>query len=260
MTFPQTLPASSKLIRIGCAGWSLRSAQLDLFGDGDSHLSRYATRFDTVEINSSFYRPHQTRTYERWAASVPDDFRFSVKLPKTITHQARLVESEELIDRFAGEVVGLGKKLGGILVQLPPSLAFDNAVATRFFSALRKRLSAPIACEPRHATWFLPEARELWRSLGITRVAADPPRVAEGAHPDGEGSWRYWRWHGSPRVYYSPYSDADLQGLALSVRATVRSGRTAWCIFDNTTLGHATTDAIRLHELCAEPALPPVRK
>ncbi len=260
MAFLQTLPAPSKLIRIGCAGWSLRSTQRDLFGDGDSHLARYATRFDTVEINSSFYRPHQTRTYERWAASVPDDFRFSVKLPKAITHQARLVEADGLIDQFAGEVVGLGEKLGGVLVQLPPSLACDIAIATRFFSALRKLLSAPIACEPRHASWFLPEARALWQSLGIARVAADPPRVAEGAHPDGEGAWRYWRWHGSPRVYYSPYADADLQRLAVAMRATVRSGRTAWCIFDNTALGHATTDAIRLLELCAEPAKPSVRE
>jgi uncharacterized protein YecE (DUF72 family) len=243
------------LIRIGCAGWSLRSAQLGLFGEGDSHLARYATRFNAVEINSSFYRSHQRRTYERWAASVPEDFHFSVKLPKAITHQARLVDTQRLIDQFTAEVIGLGKQLGGLLVQLPPSLPFNAIVATTFFSALRERLDAPIACEPRHGSWFVPEVNELWRSLGVTRVAADPPRVADGGHPEGSAPWSYWRWHGTPHVYYSSYAEADLRDLAATLRSTAYSGRRAWCIFDNTALGHAITNAIRLLDLCVDSRL-----
>lgn len=242
--------AKSGSIRIGCAGWSVRSSQGALFGDGDSHLARYATRFDTVEINSSFYRPHHTQTYTRWAASVPKDFRFSVKLPKAITHQARLVDADAAIARFADEVAGLGDKLGGVLVQLPPSLAFEAKIADAFFTTLRSRILAPIACEPRHASWFVPDVDQLWRAHAITRVAADPARLPEAAHVGGAGPWRYWRWHGSPRIYYSAYDDAVLQALASELRAHAQAGRTAWCIFDNTALGHAVTDAMKLQRLC----------
>ena len=77
-------------VRIGCAGWTIPTEHSAVFGGEGTHLQRYASRFSCVEINSSFYRPHRTTTYARWAASVPDNFRFSVKLPKTITHEQRL--------------------------------------------------------------------------------------------------------------------------------------------------------------------------
>jgi len=100
-------------------------------------LARYATRFSVVEINSSFYRPHQQRTYERWAASVPAAFRFSVKLPKAISHEAALRGCGPALDRFLEETAGLGRKLGGVLLQLPPSHAFDARVAAGFFGYQR---------------------------------------------------------------------------------------------------------------------------
>src|SRR5690554_5249594 len=118
----------SSPVRIGCAGWSIPSRHKHLFGEGGSHLARYATRFDVTEINSTFYRPHQPRTFERWAASVPARFRFSVKLPRQITHEARLLRTGDALTEFFDGVAGLGKKLGGVLVQLPPSLAFDARV------------------------------------------------------------------------------------------------------------------------------------
>ena len=108
-------------------------------------MQRYAARFNAVEINSSFYRPHQTATYSRWAASVPEHFRFSVKLPKTITHQQRLAGCAGLLDDFLAQAGGLGEKLGCLLVQLPPSLAFDTAVAQEFLRALRQRHGGPVA-------------------------------------------------------------------------------------------------------------------
>ena len=80
-------------ILIGTAGWSLPGAHFGLFPRDGSHLERYATRFSCVEINSSFYRPHRQETYARWAASVPENFRFAVKMPRTITHHARLLPS-----------------------------------------------------------------------------------------------------------------------------------------------------------------------
>lgn len=237
-------------VRIGCAGWSIATAHAHLFGAGDSMLARYATRFDTVEINSCFYRHHQPKTYERWAATVPPDFRFSTKLPRAITHEARLVGAEDVLLRFVDEIAALGPKLGGVLVQLPPSLRFDPAVAEPFFTRLRDVIGVPVACEPRHATWFAPEVDRLWARYAVARVAADPARLPKAARVAGEGAWNYWRWHGSPQIYYSAYDDAVLEALAGDIRAHGKTGRAAWCILDNTALGHATTDAVKLQQLC----------
>lgn len=246
------LPAAnhpSRPPRIGCAGWSIPGVHARLFGAGDSVLARYATRFDVVEINSSFYRPHRHATYARWAATVPPGFRFSVKLPRTITHEARLRGSGALLDRFAGEVSGLGRKLGGLLVQLPPSLVFDARVAATFFAMLRRRFAVPIACEPRHASWFDTAADRLWVRHRIARVAADPSLVPGSDVVAGAGPWRYWRWHGAPRMYYSAYDDAALAALAAAVRAGTPARATPWIIFDNTAHGHAIADAARLQAL-----------
>lgn len=238
--------ASDSPVRIGCAGWSLASRQVALFGAGGSVLARYATRLDVVEINSSFYRPHRRQTYERWAAGVPAHFRFSVKLPRAITHEAGLRGCGAALDAFTEQVGGLGGHLGGVLVQLPPSLVFDARVAQAFFAMLRRRLAVPVACEPRHASWFSPRAEALWRRHRIARVAADPAPHPEAAMPGGAGDWIYWRWHGSPRMYYSAYDDGRLDALAQAALAAARRARPVWCIFDNTAHGHATTDALGL--------------
>src|ERR1041385_8233570 len=113
-------PIASVQPYIGCAGWSIPTAHARLFGDGGSMLARYATRFNAVEINSCFYRPHQRKTYQRWADSVPADFRFSVKIPKLISHELALRHSGAALDRFLGEVGGLSDKLAGVLLQMPP--------------------------------------------------------------------------------------------------------------------------------------------
>ena len=244
---PATRPSHAP--RIGCAGWSIPGVHARLFGAGDSALARYATRFDAVEINSSFYRPHRHATYARWAASVSPGFRFSVKLPRSITHDARLRGARALLDQFEGEVSGLGRKLGGVLVQLPPSLVFDARVAATFFAMLRRRFAVPIACEPRHASWFGAAADRLWARHRIARVAADPSPVTGADVAAGVGPWRYWRWHGAPRMYYSAYDDAALAALAAAVRAATPARTTPWIIFDNTAHGHAVADAARLQAL-----------
>src|SRR5690242_8281310 len=105
---------------IGTAGWSLPRDQQRHFPAGDSHLARYAQILPAVEINSTFYRPHRAATFERWAATVPRSFRFSVKLPRAITHDHRLRHSARLLDSFLTDLEPLGHKLGCLLVQLPP--------------------------------------------------------------------------------------------------------------------------------------------
>lgn len=231
---------------IGTAGWSIPRAQQRRFPAGESHLARYAKVLPAVEINSTFYRPHRASTFERWAASVPREFRFSVKIPRTITHDQRLVSSAKLLKSFLADLEPLGARLGCLLVQLPPSLAFDARVARTFFTALRKQFERGIALEPRHASWFCEPADQLLKKFKVARVAADPPRAEVDAEPGGWPGLAYFRLHGSPRIYYSSYEDAVLDALAIKLRALQRRRIPTWCVFDNTALGAATGNALRL--------------
>jgi uncharacterized protein YecE (DUF72 family) len=234
------------LIRIGTAGWSIPKPHAAAFPAGGTHLQRYARRFSAVEINSSFYRPHKPATYARWADSVPPDFRFAVKVPREITHTRKLVAVAEPLDRFLDEVRALGDRLGPVLVQLPPSLDFDEAIAGRFFDAFRARFDGSIACEPRHGSWFSDRAEALLLDHRIARVAADPALVPRVAVPGGWPGLAYRRLHGSPRMYYSGYKPVFLDTTATAMRETSESTQEYWCIFDNTALGEATHDALAL--------------
>lgn len=230
---------------VGTAGWSLpRAVQEDFAGEG-THLVRYARVLPVAEINSSFHRPHRASTYAKWAAAVPDYFRFSVKVPKTITHQRKLVDTAALLDIFLAECAGLGAKVGCLLVQLPPSLAFDAAVASTFFRLMRERVTLPIALEPRHESWFGDEPAALLVERRVTRVAADPARVPAAGERGGWDRLAYWRLHGSPRTYFSSYDADYLALLGESLRASAAL-RPTWCIFDNTASGAAAADALQL--------------
>jgi uncharacterized protein YecE (DUF72 family) len=232
------------MIRIGTAGWSVPAAYRHRFPDSASQLEKYAARLTAVEINSSFYRPHRRTTYERWAASVPADFRFAVKLPRTITQHNALHDYGDLLDRFLAEASGLGDRLGVLLVQLPPKLVYDKGVAAAFFRDLA-RAGVSVACEPRHPSWFTPQADDTLKRMNVARVAADPPRAPSDGEPGGNRGFAYWRMHGSPRIYYSDY---DQEALA---RLAGRLQDSDWCIFDNTAAYHALGNALRLQELTA---------
>lgn len=227
---------------VGTAGWSIPASDAARFEPGGSALQRYASRFGGVEINSSFHRPHRRTTWERWADSVPESFRFAVKLPKTVSHERRLVDCGDLLARFLDESVGLGDRLAILLLQLPPKLAFDAEVAESFLTALTASTPARVVCEPRHASWFEPGPEDLLARLEVARVAADPAIVPAAALPGGWRGLAYWRLHGSPRIYRSSYDDGRLDDHAALLRAEER----AWCIFDNTAASAATGDALGL--------------
>lgn len=232
--------------RIGCAGWSLPAVLQGEFGAEGSHLERYGARLNACEINSSFYRPHGFDTYRRWGDSVPAGFRFSVKLPQAITHDSRLAGCDGAIGDFLAQAQGLGDKLSCVLVQLPPSLAFDAQACGDFFEALRARWDGGVACEPRHASWFTSRADALLRRHRVARVLADPVRHAAGAMPGGYRGLTYLRLHGSPRVYYSAYPPDLIAALAARIRMAERDGTEVWCMFDNTASGAAAGDALAL--------------
>src|SRR5260370_16441635 len=145
-----SLAHSPGTVRVGCAGWGLADGGAGPFPGEGTHLARYSQVLTCVEINSSFYRPHRADTYARWRDSVPSTFRFSVKIPKAITHDARLAGCEPLLDIFFESTTQLGSTLGCLLVQLPPSLAFDPDTAETFFTSMLERANIPIALEARH--------------------------------------------------------------------------------------------------------------
>lgn len=232
-------------VRVGCAGWALSSKVASAFPGEGSHLERYAKVFPCVEINSSFYRPHQEKTYRRWADSVPASFRFSVKMPRTITHERRLQAVEEPLEAFLQQAGGLGNHLGCLLVQLPPSLALDVKIATGFFSALRRATRMPVACEPRHASWFTDRGAAVFDEAGVSCVWAHPSPVADAEPPD-DGRLLYLRLHGTPQVYYSAYDEPFIRSIAQRMEQARHSGKDVWCIFDNTARGEAVPNALSL--------------
>jgi uncharacterized protein YecE (DUF72 family) len=233
------------IVRVGCAGWSLLKEFSETYPNEGTHLARYAARFPAVEINSSFYKPHRPATYARWAASVPADFRFSVKVPKSVTHERRLMDVNAVIDRFLEEATQLEGSLGPLLVQLPPSLAFSAPLAEGFFAALRDRFEGDIAFEPRHASWFQPKVERLLTKYRMARAAADPAAVPAAAKPGGWDGLVYYRLHGSPKIYYSEYSGEYIGTIAKMLTLAAQSSA-VWCIFDNTALGSATVNALDL--------------
>jgi uncharacterized protein YecE (DUF72 family) len=232
---------------VAIAGWSIRKEQKDWFAPEGSHLERYASRFGAVEINSSFYSAHKRDTYQRWAESVPASFRFAVKMPKRLTHESCLEDTGAALKQFIHEIGGLGRKLRCVLVQLPPSLAYDPRTVETFFAALRARYRGPVACEPRHPTWFTGAADRRLDAHGIGRVAADPSCGEGGDEPGASNRIAYFRLHGSPVMYHSSYPDEYLDRLAARMRELARD-RLVWCVFDNTARGAATANGLQLRE------------
>lgn len=220
------------------------------FDQPGAHLARYSRRFRCAEINSSFHRPHAATTYAKWRDSTPADFRFAVKVPRSITHDLALQDAREPLVTFLGQVEGLGEKRGPLLVQLPPSLALDVGVVTRFLELLRELDEGPVVCEPRHATWFSQGASALLARYGVSRVAADPPPVPEAALGGGDPRIGYWRLHGSPRKYWSRYDEGAIARLAATLRRNTIA-KDVWCVFDNTASGAALENARELQERVA---------
>jgi uncharacterized protein YecE (DUF72 family) len=230
-------------LRLGTAGWNVPAACRDQVGGDGSHLARYARVMNAVEINTSFYKPHRRQTYEKWATTTPADFRFSVKVPQIVTHMDDFMPGD--IARFMDETSGLGEKLAVYLVQFPPSKAFDEKAAALLFCQLKSLTRISLVCEPRHASWFTDDVDRWLTEQKISRVAADPARIDGADAPGGWAGIRYFRLHGSPRIYYSSYEDAYLRDLKLRLTDDA-SRRDVWCIFDNTASGAALENVLRL--------------
>lgn len=238
------------MIVVATAGWSVPRAVAASFAGDGTHLARYARVLRGAEINTSFYRDHSTETYKRWAQQVPRGFRFAVKLPRSVTHDGRLRAARRPLQEYFAGIAGLGQRLGPLVVQLPPSLAYEARVARTFFSQLRELHDGPVVCEPRHASWFQPQAEALLARYRIGRVAADPAIVPAAAQPGGWTGTVYYRLHGSPRKYWSIYEPLRLAQWAQALETAPR-GTLAWCVFDNTASSGAAANALQLLDMLA---------
>lgn len=222
---------------VATAAWSIPKTVADRFAAEGSGLSRYASVFDGVEVNSTFYRRHKPSTFARWADSVPEGFRFAVKIPKEITHGRAMKDIGAPFDIFLQDTAPLGEKRGPLLCQLPPFLAFNPNIEAAF-DAMRTAYAGPLVIEPRHRSWASDPARGLLRKYGIDRVLADPPLVwpvKDFPHPP-----RYVRLHGKPKVYYSSYTDKEIDAFAGLLAPE------SWCVFDNTASGAAIVNALTM--------------
>ena len=226
---------------IATAAWSIPGKVTSRFAEEGSALIRYASVFDGVEINSTFYRRHKTSTLTRWVESVPHGFRFSVKLPREITHIRAMKGIAKLFDTFLEDIAPLGDNRGPLLCQLPPSLTFDAKELEPAFETIRNADDGPVVIEVRHRSWASREALDLLEKYAIDRVLADPAPVwpAEdfGITP------KYVRLHGNPKIYYSSYTEDEIMSFSHLL------GPDTWCVFDNTALGAATENALTMRQL-----------
>ena len=234
----------SSPVRVGCAGWSIPGRSAVRFEGLGSHLHRYSMELNCCEINSSFRRSHQPATWERWAMSVAADFRFSVKLPRSITHDAKLACTPEILTDFLRRIQLLGNTLGPVLVQTPPSLGFETERVSQFLSLMRRHHRGDIVWEARHTSWFGERANKCLADFEVGRVASDPGCVPAAAIPGGYPNLAYYRLHGSPRPYYSRYPEDFVKTLALELRRLAVTVSRVWCVFDNTALGWAIENAL----------------
>lgn len=230
---------------IGTAGWSIPKDYSESFPPEGSHLKRYSQTFNMVEINSSFYREHQAKTYSRWKDEVQDEFRFSVKLAQKLIHECEFRPKAKELKESLENILHLEEKLGVILIQTPGKMGLHLKNAERFYKLIRKTYDGPLAIEPRNTEWISKESQKLLKDYGISKVIADPERCAGGGKTILKtGGLIYYRLHGSPIIYRSSYSKSYLENLAMQMKKQ----KNVWCVFDNTSFGVATQNALDLKD------------
>jgi uncharacterized protein YecE (DUF72 family) len=250
---------------IGTSGWMYKDWGVKFYPKDlkKGHLPYLAGVFNTVEVNSSFYHLPLKTTFEKWAVETPKEFVFAIKLSRYITHLKRLEYVAEPLQNFLANAAGLGKKLGVVLVQLPPSLRYDARKAREFFKELRaagedaKIRPLRIAFEPRHKSWFTPEAiaeiLPIMRKFRVSPVFAHSTRFqsypAEAKYITT--SFVYLRFHGPRQMFASEYTDALLRPWARKVKAWRKEKPTlaVFAYFNNDVNGYAPWDAQALQKL-----------
>lgn len=249
---PPTLNAEA---RFGTQGWVYPAWRGVFYPEGlapKRELSYYATRFDAVEVDSTFYAIPPRERVERWRDATPAGFVFSLKFPKSITHEKELVGAEEEADRLVERARLLGERLGPLVLQFRPGFKaekFDDLA--RFVERLPRDLS--LAAEFRHRSWYREETYSLLRQKGIAFVLTDHrfvPRVDEATAP-----FVYVRLLGDHDAPLPDFSRVradrteDLRAWAERLRAQLAAGRKMFVFTNNHYEGHSPATAERLRAL-----------
>jgi uncharacterized protein YecE (DUF72 family) len=244
--------AGSRTYRIGCSGWNYDSWRHGVFyperRPARLWLDYYARRFDTVEVNATFYRLPTVKAVQGWVDGTPDDFVFAVKMSRYVTHVKRLRELGPSLELFYSRIEPLARspKLGVVLWQLPPTFKRDDA---RLAEALAQLPPGRHAFEFRHASWFVPQVMKLLRAHGVALVIGDRPEVHSFQTHELTADWTFVRFHAGTRGRRGNYSESELLEWADRLRSW--PVREAFVYFNNDWEGFAPHNALRLKELLA---------
>lgn len=227
---------------VGTSGWSYSHWRGVLYPEGlpsARWLEHYAGQFETVELNATFYRLPQEKTFSNWARRVPDGFLFAVKGSRIITHLRKLVGAQEALETFLARCRLLGKHLGPVLFQLPPSLHRDEERLAAFLGLLPRDLR--VAVEFRHASWYDEAVFRLLESRGAALCCHD---MRGSASPlVATAPFAYLRFHGSGTRYGGDYTEEALGAAAAFARRCLREGRDLFAYFNNDAQGYAVENA-----------------
>jgi len=213
----------------------LKQSEYPIEFAGASRLSYYASLFSSVEINASFYKLPKMATIEKWSNSVPDDFRFTFKLPKWVTHARDLQFSNDELELFVETVDLVGEKKGCLLVQLPPKVTREKEEElTGLLESLRDNAGGwKIAVEFRHSSWYDSKIYRMIQSYGAGIVEQDLPRSATPKVEVAE-AFVYLRFHGPEDRYRGSYEDIILEGYAKRIAKWLKNKKQVYAYFNNT--------------------------
>jgi uncharacterized protein YecE (DUF72 family) len=238
-------------ILIGTSGWVYGAWKAVFYPPAlpdAQRLGYYANRFQTTEVNYSFYHVPSAETYKRWLQLVPPDFVFALKANRLITHVARLRDVDSIWSDFTEGAAALGGRLGPILLQLPPSFRKDHGALISFLEMTSARSNLQrLAFEFRHASWFSDETYCILRRYGAALCIADGPRFPRIDEVTTE--FAYLRFHGRTPREAPWYADEQLQREARFIKQLAGKGITSYVYFNNDALAHAPMNAARLIEM-----------
>jgi uncharacterized protein YecE (DUF72 family) len=243
--------SSSGAVRIGCSGWQYAHWRGNFYPAAVPQarwLEHYATVFDTVEVNNSFYRLPKKETFAAWAGRTPPGFLFAVKASRFLTHMKKLKDPEEPLARLFDRMKPLRRRLGPVLYQLPPGWKLDLSRLEHFLHALPG--GARHTVEFRDPTWYSPESLALLERYGVALCLHDMPGSASGRQR--VGPFVYVRFHGAAGRYDGGYPADRLRRWADWLHERRLDGTDVFAYFNNDVGGHAPRDALTLRRLMEE--------
>jgi uncharacterized protein YecE (DUF72 family) len=234
-------------IFVGCSGWQYRHWRGSFYPAElrtADWFDYYAARFDTVEINNTFYRLPESKVFRSWRVRAPQGFTFAVKASRYLTHMKKLKDPEAPLDLFFSRARELGRTLGPVLYQLPPRWPVNTERLEAFLRALPARRLHVV--EFREPSWYRDDVFELLDRYRVGLCLHDMEGSASG--PLEIGPFVYVRFHG-PARYSGTYSDDRLSAWAERLNARLKAGLAVYAYFNNDVGGHAPRDAARLRKM-----------